>query len=156
VQLGIFASGVAVLSRNLVQLVLSDAPQVGDVRAMAVVLVVDDDRAARDVLCFTLEREGHAVTTAEDGLEAYKFARLLNPDLILLDMVLPTMDGPDVVALLRSNPNTQDVPIVAMSARYGFLSSMSLPVQGFVPKPFDPLVLLTILEEVLRQGFAAC
>jgi CheY-like chemotaxis protein len=123
---------------------------------MAAILVVEDDRATRALLCRTLEAQGHTVVTAEDGPEAYIMALVHKPDLILLDMVLPTMEGPDVVEQLRSDPGTRDVPIIAISAQYGFLSSMRLPVQGFIPKPFDTQVLLTILEEVLRSGAAAC
>jgi CheY-like chemotaxis protein len=115
------------------------------------VLVVEDEPAVRALLSMALEAESYQVETAEDGEEALAKVQLQQPDLILLDMALPRMDGPAVIEALRADPNTRDVKIVSMSAVYGLLSAMKHPVQGYVPKPFDTDVLLNILEEVLRQ-----
>jgi CheY-like chemotaxis protein len=121
---------------------------------MATVLVVEDDAAIRALLSLTLDAEGYTVWTAGDGADGLATALQAKPDVILLDMALPRMEGAEVVEKLRADPSTRDVRIVCMSAMYGLVSTMALPVQGYLPKPFDPEVLLTILAEVLHQGAA--
>jgi CheY-like chemotaxis protein len=119
------------------------------------VLVVEDEPAVRALLSMALEAESYQVETAEDGEEALAKVQVQKPDVILLDLFLPKMDGSEVIEALRADPTTRDVKIISMSAVYGLLSAMKHPVQGYVPKPFDTDVLLSILEEVLREPSSA-
>ena len=114
------------------------------------VLVVEDDPAIRSLLSLTLEAENYRVETAEDGQEALSKLERLRPDVLLLDLMLPRMDGWEVIAALRADRTTRDLPIIAISARVGLLSAMDHNVQAYLPKPFDTEVMLTILEEVLH------
>ncbi len=114
------------------------------------VMVVEDDPAIRSLLCMTLEAEGYGVEIAEDGREALSKLERLRPDVLLLDLMLPRMDGWEVIEALRADPTTCDLRIIAMSAKFGLSSAMALGVQAYLPKPFDTDVLLTIIDEVLR------
>jgi CheY-like chemotaxis protein len=115
------------------------------------VLVVEDEPAVRSLLAMVLEAESYDVETAGDGYEALGKLPFIDPDVILLDLALPGLDGTELIHALRADPATCDVPIVCMSARYGLLTAMDFGVQGFVPKPFDTAVLLDILANVLRE-----
>jgi two-component system OmpR family response regulator len=118
---------------------------------MATVLVVEDDAAVRGLLALTLETEGYEVATAEDGAEAVATASRLLPDAILLDLVLPEMDGSEVVAHLRSDVSTRDIPVILMSAMHGAVRNGAPPVTGNLSKPFQIDRLLAVLAEALRQ-----
>jgi CheY-like chemotaxis protein len=113
-------------------------------------MVVEDDPAIRSLLSMTLEAEDYRVETAEDGQEALSKLERLRPDVLLLDLMLPRVDGWEVIEALRANPLTRDLRIIAISAKFGLLSAMDYGVQAYLPKPFDTEVMLTILEEVLH------
>src|SRR5690349_12160385 len=89
-----------------------------DARGMAsgaAVLVVDDDAAIRDMVTMALQDEGYEVVTAV-GAQALAVARTVNPTVILLDIMMPDMDGIEVSRRLRADPATRNIPIIAMSA----------------------------------------
>ena len=115
------------------------------------ILVVEDEPEVRALLSMTLELAGYAADMAPDGHDALLQLQHTKPDLVLLDLMLPGMDGSQVIEAIRSTPSTRDLRIVAISARYGLLSAFAYDVQAFVPKPFDTEVFLDILDEVLRQ-----
>jgi two-component system OmpR family response regulator len=115
------------------------------------ILVVEDEPEVRALLSMTLELAGYEVDAAPDGHDALLQLQHSKPDLILLDLMLPGMDGWQVIDAIRSTPSTRDLRIVAISARFGLLSAFARDVQAFVPKPFDTEVFLDILDEVLRQ-----
>jgi CheY-like chemotaxis protein len=114
------------------------------------VMVVEDDPAIRSLLSMTLEAENYRVEVAEDGHEALSKLEWMRPDVLLLDLMLPKLDGWEVIEALRANSRTRGLPIIAISAKYGLLSAMDHGVQGYLPKPFDTEVMLTIIDEVLR------
>jgi len=114
------------------------------------VMVVEDDPAIRAVLSMTLEAENYRVETAEDGQAALGKLERLRPDVLILDLMLPRIDGWEVIEALRARPLTRDIPIIAISARFGLLTAMEQGVQAYLPKPFDIEVMLAILDEVLR------
>ena len=86
---------------------------------MAKILVVDDEPDALEVLGFNLKNAGYEVTTADDGEAALKKARQQLPDLILLDLMLPEVDGLEVCKLLRRDPATSAIPIIMVTAKIG-------------------------------------
>jgi len=83
---------------------------------MPKILLVEDNEMNRDMLSRRLERKGHRVVVAQDGRQAYLLARSERPDLILMDLSLPVMDGWEVTRLLKSNGSTRHIPIIVLTA----------------------------------------
>src|SRR5258706_426935 len=105
------------------------------------ILVVDDDAKMVELEAFNLKRAGYAVGTAKDGLEAIKKACSLSPDLIVLDLMLPELDGVAVCEVLRQVSTTASVPIIILTAWPGELIRMAGLESGandFIAKPFSP------------------
>jgi len=117
------------------------------------VLVVDDEPDIRAIASFALERlAGWRVSTAASGQEAVRLATEDPPDAVLLDVMMPGMDGPDTVVALVAAEATSGIPIVMLTAkvRGGELDRLStLPVAGVLGKPFDPVALPGQLRELL-------
>jgi len=116
--------------------------------------VVDDEADIRLLTALTLDEAGYHVDTAADGAEALLVLEVLRPDLLLLDLVMPEMDGWDVIQAVRANPRTRDLPIVAMSAKFGLMRTTDHGIQAYLPKPCDPMAMLSVIDEVLRQHSA--
>lgn len=115
------------------------------------ILVVDDDRKIVDLVRLYLERDGYRVFVASDGLEALKLTRQKRPDLIILDLLLPEVDGLDVCRILR---NKSDVPIVMLTAKTteeDKLVGLELGADDYVTKPFSPRELVARVRAVLRR-----
>lgn len=116
------------------------------------VLVVDDDRSVREVVSAYLEREGLEVTLAKDGLEALELARSTDPHLVVLDLMLPKLDGLEVCRVLREE---RDVPVVMLTARGEELDrvlGLELGADDYVTKPFSPRELTARVKAVLRRS----
>ncbi|MET1006788.1 MAG: response regulator [Propionibacteriaceae bacterium] len=109
------------------------------------VLVVDDDDIIREVAKLALEVVGGwQVSTATNGQEAGRLASSDRPDVVLLDVMMPALDGPGTAALLREDPLTREVPVIFLTAKtpLGEEQLASEPnVVGVISKPFDPMVL---------------
>jgi DNA-binding response OmpR family regulator len=104
------------------------------------------------LLSFNLKKAGFSVGTAGDGVEALKKVRSLQPDLILLDLMLPELDGFAVCEVLRSAPQTVAVPIIMVSALAGQLTRLNGLAMGaneYITKPFNPKDLLSRVEDLL-------
>jgi len=118
---------------------------------MATVLVVDDDPKIRDLLRLYVGREGHRVVFAADGAEALRAAHHQSLDLILLDVMLPGVDGLEVCRQLRDE---SDVPIVLLTARSGDsdkVLGLDLGADDYVVKPFSPRELMARIRAQLRR-----
>ena len=117
------------------------------------VLVVDDDDMLREVAKVSLEMVGGwRVTTAGSGQEACRIAVADQPDALLLDVMMPGMDGPSTVLALQRDPATQDIPVIFLTAKVGGEGHAQwddLPVVGVIPKPFDPMTLPTEVARLL-------
>jgi len=109
------------------------------------VLVVDDDEMLREVAKVSLEMVGGwQVSTASSGTEAQRVAASEQPDALLLDVMMPGMDGPSTVRALQRDPVTESIPIIFLTAKVGGDGHDQwdhLPVVGVIPKPFDPMSL---------------
>jgi len=119
------------------------------------VLVVDDDADVVELICFNLKRAGFSVGTAANGIEAIKKARSLSPDLIVLDLMLPELDGFAVCETLRRNAATAAVPIVmltAWSSELGRLAGLECGATDYVTKPFSPRRLVARIQGLLRSS----
>jgi DNA-binding response OmpR family regulator len=115
------------------------------------ILVVDDDRKIVDLVTLYLKRDGYRVLQAFDGREALDLARGKRPDLIVLDLLLPELDGLDVCRLIRAESR---VPIIMLTARTtddDKLSGLDLGADDYVTKPFNPRELVARIRAVWRH-----
>jgi twitching motility two-component system response regulator PilG len=130
------------------------APDADAQSGQRVVLVVDDSPTIRKLVTVTLEREGYRVLVADGGVEALKRLNEVVPDLILLDITMPHMDGYQLCRLVKSNEMTSKVPIVMLSGKDGFFDKVRGRMVGaseYVTKPFEPAQLLQTVERQCSQ-----
>jgi DNA-binding response OmpR family regulator len=121
----------------------------------AKVLVVDDDPAIRRVLLQTLELEGYEVDQAADGEEALTHIAVSFPDLVILDVMMPKLDGFGVVERLRGDPQTSKLPVILLTARSSTedqWEGWQRGVDYYMTKPFDVEELLRFMEYVFNGG----
>lgn len=117
----------------------------------AKVLIVEDDPHAIELVRLYLSRDGHTVLTAGDGLEGLRLAREEHPDLMVLDLMLPGMDGLQVCRLVRQE---SDMPIIMLTARVeeeDRLTGLDLGADDYITKPFSPRELAARVRAVLRR-----
>jgi two-component system, OmpR family, alkaline phosphatase synthesis response regulator PhoP len=116
------------------------------------ILVVEDDIEMVELLRFNLKIEGYAVGTAIDGVEALKKARSIRPDLILLDLMLPELDGFAVCNILRRDPKSASIPIIiltAISSQLSRFNGLDAGANAYITKPFSHKYLLQCIQELL-------
>jgi len=119
------------------------------------ILVVDDEPEAVELVEFNLKQAGYAVTTADDGAEALKKARAQIPDLIVLDVMLPEMDGFEICKTLRLDPATARVPILMLTAKAAEIDrvlGLELGADDYLTKPFSPRELLLRIKKIIARG----
>lgn len=122
--------------------------------AEPVVLVVDDSPTVRKIVQLTLSREGIHVVTAGDGLSALAAVADAQPDLILLDIVLPRMDGYSICQVVRKNMAYRDIPIIMLSGKDGLFDKMRGKWAGssdYITKPFDSGELVDVVKRYLAS-----
>lgn len=115
------------------------------------ILIVDDEAPLRDSLTYTLEKEGYQVTTAADGLTAIKQFHKQVPDIILLDLMLPEVDGMEICWRIRA---FSDVPIVMLTAKDQDIEKvwgLEAGADDYITKPFNTRELLARIKAVLRR-----
>ena len=119
------------------------------------VLVVEDEADIRDLLAFHLEREGYQVTRATTGPEALRQLRAAPPDLVILDLMLPELDGLEVCRRLRADPATATLPVIMLTAKGDEVDrvvGLELGADDYVVKPFSPKEMLARVRAVLRRA----
>jgi len=116
--------------------------KIGAYQDMARILSVEDDGEFQQLLGLFLRREGFDPHYAFSGLEGYEKALALKPDVILLDMMLPGINGPEVIARLKAHPETRDIPIIVMTAYYKNID--------FIEKRIKPLGVVEYLKKPVR------
>jgi CheY-like chemotaxis protein len=114
------------------------------------ILVADDEADVRSLILALLEDEGYRVVVAANGRAALDVVERRRPDLILMDVMMPTMDGREAARRLRERPDTKAIPIVLMSA-VG-CDALQPGVQAFVAKPFDLDQLLATIDRLLDKS----
>ncbi|HKX63018.1 MAG TPA: response regulator transcription factor [Verrucomicrobiae bacterium] len=118
------------------------------------ILVVDDEPDAVELVEFNLKANGYDVVTATDGEEALEKARAVIPDLIVLDLMLPEVDGTEVCKILRRDPRTQAIPIIMLTAKAAEIDrvlGLELGADDYVTKPFSPRELVLRVKKLLRN-----
>ena len=119
-----------------------------------VVLVVDDSPTVRKIVQLTLQRERIRVVTAGDGLSALAAVSDEEPDLILLDIMLPRMDGYNICQVIRKNMAYKDMPIIMLSGKDGLFDKMRGKLAGsteYITKPFDSAELVATVKRYLEN-----
>ena len=109
------------------------------------ILIVEDDPGVLRATSFILEKEGYQIITAQDGLEGLKKAKEDNPDLLILDVMLPGIDGFEICHSLRSEPQTADMPILMFSAKgqeSDKATGLKMGADDYITKPVDREVLI--------------
>ncbi len=122
--------------------------------AIATILVVEDDASVAEVLIYNLKKEGYEVSRSLDGRDALEQARLKLPDLILLDVMLPVLDGLDVCRALRASDKTKNIAILMLTAKgedADQIVGFSVGADDYVSKPFSVSVLLQRVKALLRR-----
>jgi two-component system cell cycle response regulator len=117
------------------------------------ILVVDDSRTQLDWLVQVLEREGYAVSGASDGREAIRKVRSDPPDLVLLDMILPDMDGLEVLRFVKARPEDQFIPVIILSVKSDLdskVTGLRIGADDFLAKPFAEAEILARCAAMLR------
>ena len=116
------------------------------------ILVVDDDKKIVDLVSLYLKKDGYRVLTAYDGQEALETARHKQPDLIVLDLLLPGLDGTDVCRVLRAESRVPIIMLTARSTDGDKLSGLDLGADDYLTKPFNPRELVARIRAVLRRA----
>lgn len=121
------------------------------------ILIIDDEPDIREVAALSLEEmAGWQVFLAGSGAEGTSLAAAKVPDVILLDVMMPEMDGPSTLQTLRSNPSTRAIPVIFMTAKVQVTDRkrlQDLGAAGIIAKPFDPMLLAQEVANILGWGF---
>lgn len=119
------------------------------------ILIVDDNLVALEMAASFLEEAGYAVQTTSFPLEALRVATIVQPDLMILDVVMPAMDGLKLARKLRMNPSTAKIPVMFLSVRKQELEvreALELGVVAYVKKPFRRETIVPLVRKLLSQG----
>ncbi len=117
------------------------------------ILVVDDEEDLLELIRYNLSKEGYRVTCAASGEQAVREARANAPDLVLLDLLLPSVDGLEVCKLLKNDVRTKHVPIIMLTAKSeeaDIVTGLELGADDYITKPFSPRVLVARIKAVVR------
>ena len=118
------------------------------------ILVVDDERHIVRLVEVNLTRAGYDVASAYDGVEALEKVKQEDPDMIVLDVMMPRMDGFEVLKRLQADPDTQDIPVIMLTAKAqdaDIFRGWSSGVSSYLTKPFNPRELLTFVERIFQS-----
>jgi len=121
------------------------------------ILLVEDERDLLELLKYNLDREGFEVFTAETGEDGLKEVRAHAPDLILLDLMLPSMDGLEVCRSLKGRSETAEIPVIMLTAKgeeTDIVQGLELGADDYITKPFSPRILMARIKAVLRRSEA--
>jgi twitching motility two-component system response regulator PilG len=145
----VLASQVNLLAIRLSEIETQESKSDGVAIRNLTIMVVDDSPTVRKLISGKLEKCGHTVVSAADGMEALTKIKQIVPDLILLDIMMPQMDGYQVCKLIRNNEPTQGVPVIMISGKDGFFDKVRgrmAGTTGFITKPFGPETLMRTIE----------
>lgn len=117
------------------------------------ILVVDDSATVRRLVTIALERQGYQIACAADGFEALSKINDRLPDLILLDIAMPKLDGYQVCKVIRTNDESKHIPVVMLSGKGGFFDKVKGRMAGataYITKPFEAEVLISTIKKYLH------
>lgn len=120
------------------------------------ILIVDDEMPIRELLKFNLQKEGYTVIEADNGLNAVNLTKSERPDLLILDLMLPGLDGLEVCRALKNQPDTSGIPIIMLTAKNEEIDKiigLELGADDYLTKPFSPRELVARVKAVLRRTY---
>ncbi|MBC2704156.1 response regulator [Desulfobacula sp.] len=118
------------------------------------ILIVDDEPDIIELIKYNLKNEGYLILTAQTGEQAVTIVKISHPDLMVLDLMLPGIDGLEVTKYLKSNEQTKDIPIVMLTAKgeeSDIVTGLELGADDYISKPFSPKVLVARIRAILRR-----
>ena len=118
------------------------------------ILIVEDEQSIIDLVHYNLSKEGYHVLSVMSGEDALETARSDKPDLILLDLMLPGIDGLEVCKILNYDPRTLNIPILILTAKSeesDIITGLELGADDYITKPFSPKILIARIEAVIRR-----
>ncbi|OGR93419.1 MAG: hypothetical protein A2992_03645 [Elusimicrobia bacterium RIFCSPLOWO2_01_FULL_59_12] len=120
---------------------------------MATILIVDDDKDVVDLVHFMADREGYRIVTAADGKEGLERAGQEKPDLVIMDIMMPEMDGHTATVELSRQEATRGIPVIILTAKGNMRSAFELTpnVIAYIEKPFDPKHLQALIRNTLSH-----
>ncbi len=125
--------------------------------ARQLILVIDDEADVLNLLSYNLKKEGFDVRLAEDGKKGIDLIRAQTPDAVILDLMLPEIDGFEVCRLIKQNPQTRNVPVLILSAKNAEVDQvvgLELGASDYLTKPFSVKVLIARLKKILKSSAA--
>jgi len=159
----VFANQLKLLLDHLAQRSLHEGNSIAEQQALAdlpveepkvndqkMILVVEDSSTTRKVISITLSRHGYRVVEAADGLEALSKISEERPDLIMLDVILPKMDGYKILSIIKGNKEFKEIPVIMLTSKDGFINKMKGKIAGstaYLTKPFDPDKMIAEIEK---------
>ena len=121
------------------------------------ILVVDDETGICDLLKIYFEKEGYEVKTAGDGVEGINYFKMYEPDLVLLDIMLPEIDGLEILHMLREDSSTKNLPVMMLTAKgteFDTVSGLDAGADDYLAKPFGMMELVSRVNALLRRAAA--
>lgn len=121
------------------------------------ILVVEDEEDILELVTYNLTKEGYTVTGLTAGDQAYPTAKNILPDLIVLDLMLPGMDGLDICKMIRKDSKTEHIPIIMLTAKSeesDIITGLELGADDYITKPFSPKVLIARIRSLFRRKSA--
>lgn|SRR5574344_2447705 len=118
------------------------------------ILIIDDEEPIRELIKYNVEKDGFTSVCAENGIDAINLARKENPDIIVLDLLMPDMSGLDVCRILKNDNNTSSIPIIMVTAKTedsDIVLGLEIGADDYITKPFSPKILLARIKSVLRR-----
>lgn len=119
------------------------------------ILIVEDEKEIQELLRYNLTKEGYRVTCVSSGEEALRSAHSAPPDVILLDLMLPGLDGLEVCRRLKEDSDTRHIPLMMLTAKAeeaDIVTGLEVGADDYIPKPFSPRVVVARLRAVLRRA----
>lgn len=120
----------------------------------ALILVVDDEEDIVELLNISLKREGYSVISADNGEKAIALTRSSKPDLIVLDLMLPGIDGLEVCKTLKSNQESSSIPVIMLTAKgeeSDVVTGLEIGAEDYITKPFSPKILVARIRRILKR-----
>tara|TARA_B110000858_G_scaffold198281_1_gene263699 strand:+ start:2094 stop:2789 length:696 start_codon:yes stop_codon:yes gene_type:complete len=118
------------------------------------IVIVEDEPDILDVLSYNLKREGFRITAVQDGSKGLDLVQIELPDLVLLDLMLPGMDGLDICRQLKNSERTQNIPVIMLTAKgeeSDIVLGLGIGADDYITKPFSPKELIARVKAVLRR-----
>ncbi|NQZ58371.1 MAG: response regulator [Lentisphaeraceae bacterium] len=122
------------------------------------IMIVDDEADIRELICFNLEKEGYRVIQVDNGEAVLELARMQQPDLIVLDVMLPGIDGIDVCYKLKKDDSLKQIPVIMLSAKSDELDQLiglKIGADDYMTKPFSPKLLTAKINAMLRRSLTS-